>query len=98
MLPNNAVIFTGPDGSLPLVQCISGSLQQGVGEWIPPSSQTDPFNVTFGGVSDPGYFNVMLSTTLSFADEGVYTCSIPDYTGENVLVHVGIYYPPPLSK
>lgn len=99
MLPNNDIIFTVSE-RIPPLQCISGSLQQGVGQWIQPDGQNDLFKIMYGPANDPGYIEISIASeqSLSFSDQGVYTCSIPDYAGEEVLVHVGLYYPAPLRK
>ena len=71
-----------------------------VGDWISPegisliTTQNDPFDVIFGDDSNPG--QVMIETPLgnpsiTTADEGVYTCAIPNNSGEIEYLHVGIY-------
>ncbi len=82
-------------------QCISGSKLRDVGRWLAPPGQDitfsadDPFDVTIGGQNDPGYLDVSLHSgrILTIHDQGVYTCRIPDETGINVSVLIGIYLP-----
>ena len=72
-----------------------------VGQWISPSGQdvtqlnNDPFDVVSGGENDPGYLDISLHSgqTLNIQDQGVYVCHIPDETGRNTSVAVGIYNP-----
>lgn len=101
IIANNSIILTDNFGRVPQLECISGSKMPDVGRWLTPSGQdttlsaNDPFDVTVGGQDDPGYLDVALSPglILTFRDQGVYTCHIPDETGMNVSVFVGIYLP-----
>ena len=91
---------------MPRLQCISGSKLPNVGWWIAPSgldatdSTNDPFDIVQGNADDPGYVNVSLHSGqfITFSDQGVYTCLIPDETGVNRYVFVGIYLPALISK
>ena len=106
IIPNNDIIVTNNFGQLPRFQCISGSLTAGVGQWISPSGQDatfqsgDPFDVIVGDESDPGYLDVSLHSGqfITYEDQGVYTCQIPDDMGTLVSLHVGIYLPALTSK
>lgn len=106
LIPNNDVIITNNFGQMPHVQCISGSQTPSVGQWISPSGQdityktTDPFDVVVGDENDPGYLDISLHTGqfITYQDQGVYTCRIPDETGTIVSLHVGIYLPALTSK
>ena len=101
MIPNNSVILTDNFGRMPQLQCISGSKLPNVGQWFTPSGQDitlttdDPFDVTAGGQRDPGHLNVSLHSgrILTIRDQGVYTCLIPDESGEDSSLLVGIYLP-----
>ena len=101
LIPNNSIILTNNFGQMPRLQCISGSRSPGVGQWLAPSGQditysnTDPFDITVGGASDPGYLDISLhpGQIVTLRDQGVYSCRIPDETGENSSVLVGIYLP-----
>lgn len=101
IIPNNSIILTNNFGQVPRFQVISGSLIPNIGQWIAPSGQditrsvNDLFDIVFGGQNDPGYLEISLHSgrILSIRDQGVYTCLIPDETGTNTSVYVGIYIP-----
>lgn len=81
------------------LQCISGSTVAGVGQWIAPDGSnitednTDLFNVTVGGLDDPGFTSIEINdgASLTLDDEGVYTCIIPDENGDIQYLFVGLY-------
>ena len=97
--PDNSIIVADNFGQIPQMQCISGSNTPNVGQWVAPNGQdltnmaSDKFDVTVGGSDDPGYVEIAVSSSqvLTLTDQGVYTCSIPDETGVNIPLHVGIY-------
>ena len=101
IIPNNDVIVTDNFGQLPRIQCISGSQSANVGQWITPSDQdatyqtSDPFDVTVGDENDPGFLEISLhpGRFITYENQGVYTCQIPDDKGALVSLHVGIYLP-----
>ena len=106
LIPNNDVILTDNFGQMPRLQCISGAKQPDVGQWLAPSgmditlSASDPFDVTVGDQSDPGYLDISLHSgrILTIRDQGVYTCHIPDENGTISSFNVGIYLPALTSK
>jgi hypothetical protein len=101
IIPTDDIIVTNNFGQLPRIQCISGSLSAGVGQWIAPSGRdatyqtSDPFDITVGDESDPGFLEISLHSGqfITYEDQGVYTCRIPDDKGALVSLHVGIYLP-----
>ena len=101
LFPNNGIIVTDNFGQTDRIQCISGSQTPDVGRWITPDGQdvtrssNDQFEITVGGVNDPGYLDITLATgrSLTHSDQGVYTCLIPDETGTTCELHVGLYLP-----
>lgn len=101
IITNDDIIVTNNFGQLPRLQCISGSRSASVGQWITPSGQdatyltSDPFDVIVGDESDPGFLDISLHSGqfITYKDQGVYTCQIPDNTGVVVSMHVGIYLP-----
>ena len=105
-LANNTIIITDNFGQMPHLQCISGSQSPNIGQWIAPSGQdatyrtSDPFDVVLGGGNDPGYLDISLHSGqfITFNDQGVYTCRIPDENGVPRSVFVGIYLPALISK
>ena len=72
-----------------------------VGQWITPDGRDitqnsdDEFDIIVGGINDPGYLDITLSTgrSLTHNDQGVYTCLIPDENGTITELHVGLYLP-----
>ena len=99
--PNNSIILTDSFGQLSQFQCISSSRSPGVGQWFTPfghditSTTDDPVDSSGGGMNDPGYIQVMLHSgrILTIHDQGIYACHIPDETGMNATLYVGIYLP-----
>lgn len=81
------------------LQCISDSTMPDVGIWIAPNgesttfSTSDPFDVMVGGQDNPGHLSIAIAPgeSLRGLDEGVYACVIPDVTGVQQTIHVGIY-------
>ena len=86
---------------MPRLQCISGSNSPNIGQWIAPLGQdatystSDPFDVVLGSMNDPGYMDITLHSGqfITFSDQGIYTCLIPDEAGVTHPVLVGIYLP-----
>ena len=79
---------------------MSGSRSAAVGQWIAPDGtdlttvQNDSFEVVFGDSNNPGQLMVeapLSSPPVTAIHEGVYTCAIPDETGEINYVFIGIY-------
>ena len=105
-IPTDDIIVTNNFGQLPCLQCISGSQSAGVGQWITPSGKdatyqtSDPFDITVGDESDPGFLEISLHSGqfIIYEDQGVYTCRIPDDKGALVSLHVGIYLPAFVSE
>jgi hypothetical protein len=70
-----------------------------VGQWIAPDGSnitddtSDLFNVTIGGLDDPGFTSIKIKdgASLTLDDEGVYTCTIPDENGDMQYLFVGLY-------
>ena len=91
---------------MPRLQCISGSTSPSVGQWISPSGQdvtystSDSFDVELGGMNDPGYMDIALHSGqfITFSDQGIYSCLIPDETGVTRSLLMGIYLPALISK
>ena len=99
LLQNNSLILATSTGRLEQLQCVSGSTTPNVGSWVAPDgvditfNNDDAFDIVIGNASDPGYLSIQLLTgySLSEADWGIYTCIIPDETGELQYLHLGIY-------
>ena len=99
LLSNNTFVRVDSNGMLDELQCVSGSRRANVGQWIAPNGQditysnTDPFDIAVGGVDNPGSLAIRqaIGQILTSAFQGVYTCVIPDESGVNRSIHVGIY-------
>ena len=99
LLQNNSITRASVTGSIMQLQCVSDSTSAGVGNWLAPngeditSKSDDPFMITLGDETDPGYLAVDLTEgySLTSTDEGVYTCTIPDADGIDNYLHIGIY-------
>lgn len=96
---NNSIIRASISGRFNQLQCISGSTAANVGRWIAPNGEditgilTDSFNVVTGDNTDPGFIfiELQLGHSLENEDHGIYTCIIPDETGDIQYLYVGIY-------
>ena len=104
VLPNNGIVIAQDvtSGDRILFQCRSGSTMTGVGQLVDLDGNT--FNIgqtsgvfsveNTGSGSHPGSVqcrNRVGAETLTAAHEGVYTCRIPDETGNVVDVNTGVY-------
>ena len=104
VLPNNSIVIalavtgeTVTSGDRILFQCRSGSTMTGVGQLV--DVKRNIFNIgqntgvfivgTFG--NQPGSLKFSNRVALTAADEGVYSCRIPDETGNDVDVNIGVY-------
>ena len=95
---NNSIIHASTTGRLNQLQCISGSTAANVGRWIAPNGEdiaglTDTFNVVTGDNTDPGltFIELQPGQSLESEDQGIYTCIIPDESGDTQYLYVGIY-------
>ena len=95
-LMNNSLIKADSNQRLGEFSCMSGSKQGGIGQFIGRDGKDityksgDPFHVSIGGKRNPGLIQVN-SYTLYASYQGVYTCRIPDETGNFVDINVGLY-------
>ena len=86
-------------GNVEGLECVSGSTTPYSGKWIAPSGSDitqesgDLFDVSVGGERDPGHLTISQAPGSTFTSDhnGVYTCLIPDETGEERMVYVGLY-------
>ena len=103
---NNSIIQSGNIGNFGTLLCLSGSRTANVGRWITPQGRdttynmTDIFDVSVGGMDNPGNINISLEAgqSLGSSHQGVYACIIPDERGVEHTLHVGIYPPTFSSK
>ena len=81
--------------------CLSGKVEAGIGRWIAPNGQefttsgTHAFEVTVGGERNPGVVKISLSSSESHFPagnwDGIYSCVIPDETGTEQIIYLGVY-------
>ena len=90
-------------GQIPQLLCLSGSNMSTVGDWLSPQERSlvsvlnDPFDVAFGDGGNPGQVLIETPTSnppIATSHEGVYTCVIPDESGDSQYLHVGLYLSP----
>ena len=104
VLPNNGIVIARNSGGDRFnFQCRSGSLVTGVGQLVDLDENT--FNIgnnsgvfiveQTGTSGHPGSVlfrnRVGIENALTAADEGVYSCRIPDEGGSDVDVNIGVY-------
>ena len=105
-LPNNGIVIAldVTSGDRISFQCRSGSMAKGVGQLVDLDGNTFAIGENSGVFSvqqtgsgsnvQPGsvqFHNRVGAETLTATDEGVYTCRIPDETGSDVDVNIGVY-------
>ena len=100
VVANNSLLESNSGGRIPRLLCLSASNMSTAGNWLSPEGrnldaiQSDPFEVMFGGSSNPGQLLVetpLRNPPLSMTHEGVYTCAMPDEENELQALHIGIY-------
>ena len=99
VLPNNGIVISRTGGTRIQFQCRSGSLDTGVGQLVDLDGNTfntgqnsGVFSVaSIGNPVQPGSIRIQTVTSLTADDEGVYSCHIPDETGTDVDVNIGLY-------
>ena len=102
VLPNNGIVIAQDvtSGDRILFQCRSGSMTTGVGQLVVLDGNTFAIGhntgvfivqQTGGGSGSVQVRNRAGTDTLTAADEGVYSCRIPDETGSDVDVNIGVY-------
>jgi len=105
-IANNGLIIAldsnnldGGDTSL-WVDCVSNSSQSGVGEITGRDGTTLTEGAALAGngtwrvvnpFSRPGVLRVRAIGVLTAGDQGIYTCTIPDDSGNNIAINVGLY-------
>ena len=94
-IANNGLIIALSSGSERLrFECVSNSSQSGVGE----ITGRDGTALYSGGIwsvispfSRPGVLRVRATGVLTAGDQGIYTCTIPDDSGNSIAINVGLY-------
>ena len=99
-LQTNDFVVADNHGAISELMCCSGSNSSNAARWIALSGEdittnpSDHFNVTVGGDDNRGFLSVSFSRLFN-SDQGVYSCWIPDETGDMQSLHVGIYLSTP---
>ena len=97
-ISNNSALIADSAGQIGTIYCHSASKQPHIGRWISPAgnditfTSEDVFDV---GLQSGSFHSYTTLTTngfsLSVADQGVYSCQIPDENGIQNTLHIGIY-------
>ena len=95
-IPNNGLIVSASDGLR--LECISNSSQSGVGMITGLDGNTLPIGDTgvwrvVNPFVRPGVLRLQTVSTSSItaADQGIYTCTIPDSNDNQFTINVGLY-------
>ena len=101
LLTNNSVIRADNGFLRGSFFCLSGRREAGIGRWIAPNGDdytlrgTHAFEVSVGGQSNPGVVEISVSGSDNRFPagrwEGIYSCVIPDETGSEQRIYLGIY-------
>ena len=98
-ISNNSAFVADSANQIGTLYCHSASRESGIGQWISPSENnitstlTDSFEVARFSETQPSYTTLQLTqgSSLSTAHQGIYSCVIPDETGAEQILHIGIY-------
>lgn len=97
-LSNDGLIVAQPfTNRISEFRCLSGSTQYNVGQFIGTngvnivSDTRDPFYISRGRQFSPGVIHVRSNRELETEYEGIYTCQMPDETGNVTSINVGLY-------
>ena len=100
-IANNGLIIALSSGSESLwFDCVSNSSQSGVGVITGRDGTTLTHGAALAGsgtwrvinpFSRPGVLRVRARGVLTTGDQGIYTCTIPDDSGNNMDINVGLY-------
>ena len=101
LLANNSVVRADGGFLRGSFFCISGQSRAGVGRWIAPSGDdytrpgTHAFEVSVGGMENPGLVEISVAGSDGRFPagqwDGVYSCVIPDESGTEQIIYLGIY-------
>ena len=99
-IANNGLIIALGSGRSLEFDCVSNSSQSGVGVITGRDGTTlmDGAALAGGGAwqvinpfSRPGVLRVRARGALTAGDQGIYTCTIPDDSGNSIAINVGLY-------
>ena len=93
-IANNGLIVSASDGLI--LECVSSQSEEGMitgrdGNTI-PLGDTDVWRLT-NPFNRPGVLRLRIRTQqpITAADQGIYTCTVPDSNGGQVVINVGLY-------
>ena len=99
-ISNNSALIADSAGQIGTIYCHSASEQPHIGHWTSPAGNDITFNSTdaFDVGLQNGSFIYSYTTlaikngfSLSGANQGVYSCQIPDENRIQNTLHIGIY-------
>ena len=99
-IANNGLIIALGSGRSLEFDCVSNSSQSGVGEITGRNGTTLTDGAALAGGSTwqvvipssrPGVLRVRTKGVLIAGDQGIYTCTIPDDSGNSIAINVGLY-------
>ena len=97
-ISNNSALIADSAGQIGTIYCHSASEQPHIGRWISPAgnditfTSMDVFDVGLQSGSFHSYTTLTTNSfSLSDADQGVYSCQIPDENGIQNTLHIGIF-------
>ena len=95
-IPNNGLTVSASDGLL--LNCASNSSQSGVGMITRQDGNTLPIGTTdVWRVSNPSQrpgvlrLETISTSSITAAEQGIYTCTIPDNNDNQFTINVGLY-------
>ena len=101
LLTNNTVVRADNGFLRGSFFCLSGRREAGIGRWIAPNGDdytlpgTHAFEVSVGGQSNPGVVEISIAGSDNRFPagqwDGIYSCVIPDETGSEQRIYLGIY-------
>ena len=99
-ISNNTAFFADSAGQIGTIFCHSTSQQPNIGRWISQAgnditfTSSDAFRVDFQSGGVRSYTTLQLhqgSALTESADQGIYSCLIPDENGTEQTLHIGLY-------
>ena len=96
-IANNGVIIASSvtSGDRIRFECISNSSLEDVGEITRPDGTTLPSSGNVRAFvspsSRPGFVRFRALSSFTADDQGIYTCTIPDANGVDIVINVGLY-------
>ena len=92
-IANNGLIIALGSGTSLQFDCVSNSSQSGVGVITGRggTALTGGIWQVVNPFSRPGVLRVRANGVLAAGDQGIYTCTIPDDSGNSIAINVGLY-------